>query len=90
MSTSTMIYCLTMTSVIQPNEITLKIADLPIRLGQLLKFAGIADNGLEAKRKIQTGDILVNDQVELRRGRQIKAGDQILAEGVLYIIKVPE
>ena len=59
---------------------------LPIRLGQLLKFVGAVDNGLEAKHRIQNGDVRVNDQVEVRRGRQILQGDRILIDNKLFLI----
>ena len=52
-----------------------------IRLGQLLKVAGIADSGGEAKALIADGHISVNGEVETRRGRQLHAGDQLSANG---------
>lgn len=48
-----------------------------IRLGQLLKLAGLVDTGNEAKELIANGDVLVNDEVETRRGRQMTAGDLV-------------
>ncbi|NTV14657.1 MAG: RNA-binding S4 domain-containing protein [Desulfobulbaceae bacterium] len=48
-----------------------------IRLGQLLKFAGLVDNGGEAKARIQDGEVRVNGQVETRRGRQLKQHDRV-------------
>ncbi len=48
-----------------------------IRLGQLLKFAGLVDTGGEAKALIQAGEIRVNGQVETRRGRQLQEGDRV-------------
>ncbi len=47
----------------------------PIRLGQFLKLANLVQDGLEAKIRIQQGEILVNGKVESRRGRQLKEGD---------------
>jgi ribosome-associated protein len=70
-----------------PEKITIKIARLPIRLGQFLKHAGIVQNGLEAKVKIQNGEISVNGQLELRRGRQLSDGDQISMDFSLYVIE---
>lgn len=49
-----------------------------IRLGQLLKLAGLVDTGGEAKALIQGGEVRVNGQVETRRGRQLQEGDRIL------------
>jgi len=48
-----------------------------IRLGQLLKLIGWVDNGGEAKRRVQAGEVQVNGQVETRRGRQLQPGDQV-------------
>lgn len=48
-----------------------------IRLGAFLKLANVVDNGAESKEIIQDGDVYVNDQVETRRGRQLKNGDVI-------------
>ena len=50
-----------------------------IRLGQLLKVAGIADSGGEAKALIADGQVSVNGEVETRRGRQLHAGDELTA-----------
>jgi len=52
-----------------------------IRLGQLLKLAGIADSGGEARALIERGVVRVNGDVETRRGRQLHPGDEIAAEG---------
>lgn len=48
-----------------------------IRLGQLLKLAAVVESGSEAKARIQAGEILVNNEVETRRGRQLHPGDQV-------------
>jgi len=47
-----------------------------IRLAQFLKWKGIADSGGEAKVLIQEGLVSVNDEVETRRGRQLRNGDR--------------
>ena len=52
------------------------ISILPIRLGQFLKLAEMAQDGLEAKMRIQNGEVRVNGQVETRRGKQL--GDEDL------------
>ena len=52
-----------------------------IRLGQLLKVAGVADSGGEAKALIADGQVSVNGEVETRRGRQLHAGDELTAGG---------
>ena len=48
-----------------------------IRLGQLLKAAGLVDTGGEAKMLLAEGLVTVNGEVETRRGRQLTAGDEV-------------
>ena len=48
-----------------------------IRLGQLLKAAGLAGSGADAKTLIAEGAVQVNGEVELRRGRQLYRGDVV-------------
>ena len=48
-----------------------------IRLGALLKLASIADSGVHAKIMIQEGEVQVNGEVELRRGKKIRPGDVV-------------
>ncbi len=49
-----------------------------IRLGQLLKVAGVADSGAEAKALLLDGAVTVNGEPEARRGRQLHRGDEIV------------
>jgi ribosome-associated protein len=51
--------------------------DGTIRLGQLLKAAGLVDTGGEAKQLLAEGLVTVNGDVETRRGRQLSSGDVI-------------
>lgn len=48
-----------------------------IKLDQFLKWAGIADKGSFAKLMIQNGDIRVNGEIALQRGKKLKKGDII-------------
>jgi ribosome-associated protein len=48
-----------------------------MKLAQFLKWRGAASTGGEAKLRIQAGEVLVNGEVEPRRGRQLEAGDVI-------------
>jgi ribosome-associated protein len=52
-----------------------------IRLGQLLKVAGIVDSGGEAKALLAEGGVIVNGEPESRRGRQLHVGDVLTAAG---------
>ena len=57
------------------------ITSSPIRLGQFLKLADLVQDGLEAKIRIQGGEIRVNGEQETRRGRQLGHGDLIVMGG---------
>ena len=52
-----------------------------IRLGQLLKLAGVADSGAEAKELLEAGGVRVNGEPEARRGRQLARGDVVTVAG---------
>ena len=53
----------------------IKIKDDYIKLGQALKLDGMVGSGVEAKIVIQEGQVLVNGEVELQRGKKIHPGD---------------
>ena len=55
----------------------IKIRGDMIRLGQLLKLAGAASDGADAKALIGGGHVTVNGEPELRRGRQLHHGDVV-------------
>jgi ribosome-associated protein len=59
----------------EPLEIAIR--DETIRLGQLLKLAGLAETGGHARELIQDGEVRVNGDVELRRGRQLRRDDLV-------------
>jgi ribosome-associated protein len=48
-----------------------------IRLGQLLKLAGVVGGGGEAKELLAAGAVRVNGEAEERRGRQLRDGDVV-------------
>lgn len=52
-----------------------------IRLGQVLKAAGMAETGAEAKEVIQEGLVMVNGETETRRGRKLHSGDVVFYDG---------
>ena len=65
----------------EPGPRDVAIRDATIRLGQLLKLAGVVESGGEARELIQDGAVRVNGEVETRRGRQLRAGDLVQAGG---------
>jgi ribosome-associated protein len=56
------------------------IAEDPIRLGQFLKLAGLAEHGGHAKALLEAEEVLVNGRVETRRGAQLRAGDVVAVD----------
>jgi len=52
-----------------------------IRLGQLLKLAGVIDSGSEARALLTAQAALVNGERETRRGRQLRDGDEVRIGG---------
>jgi ribosome-associated protein len=48
-----------------------------IRLGQLLKLAGVIDTGAQIKAFLAEQRVLVNGEPEARRGRQLHPGDVV-------------
>ncbi len=58
------------------------MTDMPIRgemirLGQLLKLAGLVGSGGEIKALLAEGTVSVNGEPETRRGRQLHRGDVV-------------
>ncbi|CAN5465162.1 hypothetical protein BH23ACT6_BH23ACT6_06060 [soil metagenome] len=50
------------------------IRDEAIRLGQLLKLAGVVPDGAMARMVIENGEVSVDSEVVLRRGTQVRPG----------------
>lgn len=63
-------------------------SDNTIKLDQFLKLIGIAPTGGQAKLMIQNGDVLVNDAVETRRGRKLRAGDRVTIGGQTFDVNL--
>ncbi|NMM25622.1 MAG: RNA-binding S4 domain-containing protein [Phycicoccus sp.] len=57
------------------------IHDDMIRLGQLVKLAGVADDGAHARALIEGGEVSVDGEVDLRRGRQVHPGSTVEVAG---------
>lgn len=51
--------------------------NLPIRLGQFVKYASLAGSGAEAAELVRAGEIVVNGVVETRRGYRLSDGDVV-------------
>ena len=57
------------------------IRDDMIRLGQFLKLADVLESGGETKEIIAAGEVRVNGDVDVRRGRQLRRGDVVTVFG---------
>ncbi|MCE2808597.1 MAG: RNA-binding S4 domain-containing protein [Actinobacteria bacterium] len=60
----------------------IEISTDTIRLGQFLKLSNLVDSGSDAKFLLAEGEVMVNDEVEIRRGRQLRAGDIVEYDGI--------
>lgn len=60
-----------------------------IKLGQLLKLAGIADSGVHAKIMIANEEVKLNGVVEIQRGKKIVPGDvvEVVGSTKMQVIK---
>ena len=65
---------------------TITIRDEFIKLGQAMKLAGCVDSGADAREVISGGEVTVNKETELRRGRKLYAGDRFVFENETYEI----
>ncbi|HEV7147545.1 MAG TPA: RNA-binding S4 domain-containing protein [Pedococcus sp.] len=69
-----------------PTEVPIR--DDSIRLGQLLKLAGVVDDGGMARIVIENGEVTVDGAVEVRRGAQVRPGQTVGYAGeVLTVVK---
>ena len=71
-------------------QVEVPIRDATIRLGQLLKLAGLVEDGAHARQVLEAGEVSVDDEVEVRRGRQVRPGDvvTITSEGRTITVSV--
>ena len=66
---------------------TMTITTEYIKLQDLLKLANAVETGGEAKECIQSGEVLVNGEVCTQRGKKIRPGDDVEAEGLHYGVR---
>ena len=59
----------------------IKLRDEFIKLGQALKAVGYVESGVEAKDVIQEDLVLVNGEIDTRRGRKLYDGDIVTFDG---------
>lgn len=56
---------------------TITITTEFIRLQDLMKLANMVSSGGEAKQLIQSGEVLVNGETCLQRGKKLRPGDTV-------------
>lgn len=55
-----------------------------IKLGQFLKLANLIDQGADAKMLLAEERVLVNGEVDVRRGRQLVKGDTVEVDDMAF------
>jgi ribosome-associated protein len=66
------------------DPIDVPVRDEGIRLGQFLKLANAVDQGSDVKWLLSAGEVTVNGELEVRRGRQLVDGDVVEHAGTTY------
>lgn len=66
---------------------TIKISTPYITLGQLLKLTNLIGNGGEAKSFLAEHEVLVNGEVDCRRGRKLYPGDKVTVLKESFLIE---
>jgi|NGEPerStandDraft_4_1074533.scaffolds.fasta_scaffold171065_1 ribosome-associated protein len=66
------------------NEV--KIKTEIIKLDSFLKYVGAVNMGSDAKMYIKNGEVKVNGEIEIRRGKKLTVGDEIEFEDIAYKI----
>ncbi len=59
-----------------------------IKLDQFLKWVGAASTGGHAKLMIQGGDVLVNGEIETRRGKKLVTGDRVTVGNETFTVEL--
>ena len=72
----------------------MQTVDFPLRgdhitLDALLKATGLASSGGAAKVAILSGAVRVNGGVEMRRGRKLRAADEIVVNDSRVVLRTP-
>ena len=57
-----------------------------IKLQDLLKFVNLVESGGEAKERIQAGEVMVNGEICIMRGKKIRPGDDVCFQGEHYTV----
>jgi ribosome-associated protein len=71
------------------HAIAVPITGEMIRLGQLLKLAGVVDDGGQARTLIEDGKVSVDGEVDRRRGRQVRPGSSVKVGQTQILVTSP-
>lgn len=58
-----------------------------IKLSQFLKFANVIASGGDSKEFLANNQVIVNDEIESRRGRKLFDNDQVKINNSVFVIK---
>lgn len=72
---------------LSPDNAAAPSAEDTIALDMFLKLANVVQSGGQAKHLIQSGGVLVNGEVEVRRGRKLRPGDLVDVNGEQFVIE---
>lgn len=68
--------------------VNIRETDEFIKLGQALKKAGLVESGVDVKFFIQDGQVKLNGETELQRGKKLYNGDVVSFNGeTIQIVK---
>jgi ribosome-associated protein len=73
-----------------PQNLSSSASDEYIKLDQFLKLAQVVQSGGEAKHRIRSGLVLVNGEIETRRGRKLRRGDVVTVDGEELVVEIDE
>ena len=59
-----------------------------IKLDQFLKVMQVAASGGEAKLMIRSGEVSVNGEMELRRGRKLYDQDIVTVDDLSFVVEI--
>lgn len=71
-------------------DLQLPVGEGGIQLAQVLKLAGWAESGGQAKVLIAEGQVLVNGVVEFRKRRQMAVGDRVQVQNGPSLVLIAE
>ncbi|MDD7772488.1 MAG: RNA-binding S4 domain-containing protein [Faecousia sp.] len=69
-----------------PKEVKVAISTEFIKLESFLKLCDAVPSGGMAKNLIQNGEVLVNGEACLMRGKKLRPGDRVKCFGAEYVV----